>query len=204
MSKNRLEAFSDGVFAIATTLLVLGISVPQGGVESDHELAMLLAGMIPSILTFVFTFLVVGVFWVAHHRIFNLTRSVDNVLLWQNVFYLLTVAIIPFPAAILARHPFFRTAILFYAVVLLVVASQHFLLLRHIYRKTELRQPFFTREVYRIARMTASVGPACYLAAAAISTISPLASFVFVLAALFFYIVLSNRIRAFERVGSAG
>jgi len=49
--------------------------------------------------------------------------------------------------------------------------------------------------------MTASVGPACYLAAAAISRLSPLASFVFILAALFFYIVLANRIRAFERMG---
>ena len=199
MNKNRLEAFSDGVFAIATTLLVLGISIPQGKVESDRELALLLVGMIPSILTFVFTFLVVGVFWVAHHRIFNLTRSVDNVLIWQNNFYLLTVAIIPFPAAVLARHPFFRTAVLFYAVILLVVASQHFLLLRHIYKKDELRQPFFNVEVYRVARMTATVGPACYLAAAAISTLSSVLSFILILAALFFYIVLSNRIRVFER-----
>lgn len=152
MSKNRLEAFSDGVFAIAITLLVLGIKLPDSGLDSNDQLNTFLATLTPSILTFVFTFLVVGVFWVAHHRVFNPARGVDNFLLWANVFYLMTVAIIPFPAAILARHFFFPSAILAYTVTLSIVAAQHFLLIRHIYHSEALRQPFFTAEMLRLAR----------------------------------------------------
>lgn len=100
MTKIRLEAFSDGVFAIVITLLVLDIKTPQTDVTSNQELNALLKQAIPNFLTFVFTFLVVSVFWVAHHRIFNFIKAIGNYLLWVNVFYLMIVAIIPFSASI--------------------------------------------------------------------------------------------------------
>ena len=110
----------------------------------------------------------------------------------------MTVALIPFPAAILARHTFLPTAILFYSLTLVLVASQHFVFLRHIYRSEKLRHPRFTPEVHCAARWTAAVGPVCYLAAAALSFVAPTVSFAFILLALFFYIVIANRIRLID------
>jgi len=108
MNKARLEAFSDGVFSISITLLVLDIKVPNFDSLGNEQLNRALVQALPNILTFVFTFLVVGIFWIAHHRIFTLVKAVNSSLLWINIFYLMLAAIIPFPASILAKHPFLQ------------------------------------------------------------------------------------------------
>ncbi len=198
MLKTRLESFSDGVFAIAITLLALGVRLPDAAPPSDAALAATLVALVPSLLTYVFTFLVVGVFWVAHHRIFALAKRPDATLMWVNIVYLMAVAIIPVPAAILARTPLFRSAILFYTGTLFVVSSLHFVFLAHIYHHPDLREPHFTRALLRMARRTALVGPCCYLCAAVSSFFAPALSFTFVLAALAFYIFVANRVRLFR------
>ena len=204
MNKTRLESFSDGVFAIAITLLALGVRLPESAPASNEALAGNLAGMLPSLLTYMFTFLVVGVFWVAHHRIFGLAKRLDATLMWVNIAYLMAVAIIPVPAAILARSPLFQSAILFYTGTLFVVSSLHFVFLAYIYRHPELREAHFTPELLATARRTASVGPCCYLGAAISSYFAPALSFAFVLAALVFYIFFANRVRLFRTEAARG
>ncbi len=176
MNKTRTEAFSDGVFAISITLLVLDIRLPSEDTHSNHELSHLLNLTLPNIVTFLFSFLVVGVFWVAHHRIFDFIKHVNHYLLWSNIIYLMTIAIIPFPAAVLARHPFYSTAVIFYSATLFLCAIQHFFILRHVYHNKELKLPHLTNEVYRRALLTASIGPVCYLFAILSSFITPLLS----------------------------
>jgi uncharacterized membrane protein len=97
----RLEAFSDGVFAIAITLLVLEIDVPEAG---HGELWRALLEQWPSYAAYLVTFLVIGIQWVNHHRLFELVGRVDRTLLFLNLFLLLFVAIFPFPTALLAEH----------------------------------------------------------------------------------------------------
>lgn len=189
MTRSRLEAFSDGVFSISITLLVLDIKIPST-VGSNQELVSSLKQVAPNILAFVFSFLVVGVFWVAHHRIFHFIKKVDHVILWSNVFYLMSVAFIPFPTSILAAHPFFPTAIVLYSLVLFLCAIQHFWLLRYIYKHPEYKEDELNKQAYKESLLLAAVGPVCYALAAVFSFVSPVISFILILLALVFYIVI--------------
>ena len=101
MSTSRTEAFSDGVFAIAATLLVLELKVPQVG---PGGLADALLGNWPSYATYVVSFLVIGIIWVNHHAVMERTRKVNRPLLFLNLMFLMAVALIPFPTALLADY----------------------------------------------------------------------------------------------------
>lgn len=191
MTKSRTEAFSDGVFSIAITLLVLNIKLPAEEANSDKELLHLLKLAFPGVLTFMFSFLVVGVFWVAHHRIFQFIKHMNHYLLWSNIVYLMTIAIIPFPAAILAQHPVLPTAVLFYSGVLLIVGVQHFFVLRYIRKHKEIRADEFNETLFKGAIKTAAVGPVCYLCAVVFSFITPVLSFSAIVFALAFYMFLA-------------
>jgi uncharacterized membrane protein len=96
----RVEAFSDGVFAIAITLLVLEISVEP---ESFDHLWRALADEWPSYLAYVTSFLTVGGVWLAHHRLFTRLRAVDPTLMRLNILLLMVAAFLPFPTGLLAE-----------------------------------------------------------------------------------------------------
>ncbi len=100
MTKNRLEAFSDGVFAIVITLLILDVRLPAGQPLTVETLR----GMAPQIFAFVLSFIIVGVYWVSHHNMLHFVRQVDRQLLWLNLVLLLLIVFIPFPAALLGQH----------------------------------------------------------------------------------------------------
>lgn len=101
MRTSRTEAFSDGVFAIAATLLVLELKVPQ--VEEGQLLVTLLERW-PSYATYTVSFLTIGIIWVNHHTIMDRVRRVDRPLLFINLIFLMVVAAIPFPTALLADY----------------------------------------------------------------------------------------------------
>jgi uncharacterized membrane protein len=96
VSKGRLEAFSDGVFAIAITLLVLTIAQPS----NYHDLAQQLADRWPSFAAYVVSFTVIGIMWLNHHSIFAHFARVDRGLVYLNMLLLLTVAFIPYPTGV--------------------------------------------------------------------------------------------------------
>jgi uncharacterized membrane protein len=100
MSTSRLGAFSDGVFAVAITLLVLQFTVPQ--VQSGQLLTALL-GQWPQLVTYSASFLTVGVLWVNHHAIFNGLRRVDRTIQFINVVLLLLVVLVPYPTQLLGH-----------------------------------------------------------------------------------------------------
>jgi uncharacterized membrane protein len=101
LNTNRAEAFSDGVFAIAATLLVLELKVPhvEPGGLSDALLERW-----PSYATYVVSFLTIGIIWVNHHAVMERIKSVDRLLLFLNLVLLMAVAAIPFPTALLADY----------------------------------------------------------------------------------------------------
>jgi len=101
MNRQRLEAFSDGVFAVAITLLILDIHVPRG----DPLTWAVLASLLPSVLVFVLSFVLVGVYWVAHHTMLIFAGAVGRRLLWTNIGLLLVIVFIPLSAATLGDHP---------------------------------------------------------------------------------------------------
>src|SRR6266576_1629554 len=95
---SRVEAFSDGVFSIAITLLVLELAIPavRGGFAAD------LAGEWVSYVAYLAAFGSIGVLWMGHHTAFSRIRAVDSGLLWRNLVLLLTVSVVPFPTAVIA------------------------------------------------------------------------------------------------------
>lgn len=99
----RIEAFSDGVFAIAITLLILDVHVPNGPAGT---LASGLAGQWPTYVSFLISFAFIGIMWVNHHRLFNHIQQSDNLLLFLNLLLLLGVTVVPFPTALLANRYF--------------------------------------------------------------------------------------------------
>jgi len=99
----RLETFADGVFAIAITLLVLEIKVPALE-ETRNGLWPALARLWPSYVGYLVSFLTIGIMWVNHHAIFQYIRRCDRRFLFANVFFLMGIAFVPFPTAVLAEH----------------------------------------------------------------------------------------------------
>ncbi|MFB9235966.1 TMEM175 family protein [Plantactinospora siamensis] len=104
LSTGRLEAFSDGVFAIAITLLVLDLVVPPRDERHGESLAAALGHEWPAYFAYLVSFLVIGIIWVNHHALCGLVRRVDRLTLFANLFLLLTVSVIPFPTRLLAEY----------------------------------------------------------------------------------------------------
>jgi uncharacterized membrane protein len=99
----RVEAFSDGVFAVAITLLALDLRVPHD-MADGRSLARALLAQWPAYLAFVTSFATIGIMWINHHRLFTLIRRTDNVLLVLNGLLLLGVTFVPFPTAVVAEY----------------------------------------------------------------------------------------------------
>jgi len=102
LTTQRIEAFSDGVFAIAITLLVLEIKVPH--VAAGESLWAELAHLWTSYLGYVFSFIMIGVYWANHHHIFHVYKKSDHYFVLLNVFFLMCISFLPFPTAVLAEY----------------------------------------------------------------------------------------------------
>jgi uncharacterized membrane protein len=123
----RLEAFSDGVFAIAVTLLILEIHVParQHAETLGHELLRIW----PSYLGYLTSFLTIGVMWINHHYVFELIARVDRTMLLLNTLLLMLIAFVPFPTAVLAEFietGGARSAAVLYGATLTLTAMTYF------------------------------------------------------------------------------
>ena len=101
VSTGRLEAFSDGVLAIAITLLILEVKVPTA---EEGDLGRALAHQWPSYAAYAVTFLIIGIMWVNHHYLFAQVGRVTRPLLFLNIFLLMTISFLPFPTALLAEY----------------------------------------------------------------------------------------------------
>jgi uncharacterized membrane protein len=104
MSSRRTEAFSDGVFAIAITLLVLDLVVPSRQEAAEAGLGHALAHDWPAYFAYLVSFLIIGIIWVNHHTMFDKVRLVDRPVLFANLMLLLVVSLIPFPTRLLAEY----------------------------------------------------------------------------------------------------
>jgi uncharacterized membrane protein len=148
---NRVLAFSDGVFAIAMTLLVVGIVVPSIADGDDiSELADALDGLLPNVISFFISFAVIGRYWMAHHEFFGLLARIDNAAIGVNLLYLAFIAFLPFPTALLGTYFENPLSIVIYASTVAIVSGMEVVAFRHAYRSGLLRRPI-SPEVYRWA-----------------------------------------------------
>jgi len=175
----RLEAFSDGVFAIAITLLALELKAPHfeasGGHVTSRLLATALDGEWPAYFAFFTSFFTVLIMWVHHHLIFKLVRRTDITLLFANGFLLMLVTLVPFPTAVVAeylRTPAAPAACTFYAGFFVLISIGFWILLWAAFRKAVLDPDASDATVERLRR-SYRMGPPLYLAAAIAGPFSP-------------------------------
>jgi uncharacterized membrane protein len=113
---DRLIFFSDAVFAIVMTLLILDIKVPDVPPEvAAQEVPGLVLELWPKFFSYVLSFLVIGLYWIAHHQTFRYVRSYDRTLLWLNLAFLLSITFVPFPTDLLGEYGELRFSVIFYA-----------------------------------------------------------------------------------------
>jgi uncharacterized membrane protein len=175
-STSRIEAFSDGVFAIAITLLVLEVKVPD--VERGASLAHELLRLWPSYVAYAVSFLTIGIMWVNHHAAFERVGATDRGLLFRNLFLLGSVSFLPFPTAVLARYlrdggHNARTAAVLYGITMMVIGSGFTALWHHLRRHPELLVPEATPAGVHRAFVRSAVGPFIYLVATGVAAIAP-------------------------------
>lgn len=115
LSKGRVEALSDGVFAIAMTLLVLELKIPDLPKETTQgELLYKLREMLPHFYSYAMTFILAGVFWLFHHFTFHFIRHTTRALLWMNIIFLMFVSLLPFSTHFMADFMHYPVALMFY------------------------------------------------------------------------------------------
>jgi uncharacterized membrane protein len=148
---SRVLAFSDGVFAIAMTLLVVGIAVPTlEGVDKDsvHELAKALDNRVSDFVSFFISFAVIGRYWAAHHEFVGLLARIDTRFIATNLVYLAFIAFLPFPTALLGKLFENPLSVAIYAVVVAIVSGLEVVLFRQAQRRHLLRRQV-PENVYR-------------------------------------------------------
>jgi len=128
MSKGRLEAFSDGVIAIIITIMVLELKVPHG--DRVHDLAPLL----PTFLSYVLSFLYVGIYWNNHHHLLHACTAVTGAMLWANLHLLFWLSLFPFTTGWMGENHFTAVPTALYAAVLLMAAIAYLVLQQTIIR----------------------------------------------------------------------
>jgi uncharacterized membrane protein len=179
LTKGRAEAFSDGVIAVAITLLVLDLRVSPVG---EGSLAHQIGESWPTYAAYVVTFFVIGVIWVNHHTLFGLVARVDRLLLFYNLLLLLAVTSMPFSTSVLADYlrvggSDARLAVILYGGVSELMSIGFALMLRHMIKADLLHVPV-SREVGRAALRRFGLGLGIYPIITAVGLWSPQAMLV--------------------------
>jgi len=173
METNRVEAFSDGVFAVAITLLALDLRPGEGPTLGRQ---LLERGAVAHYAAYVVSFLVIGIIWVNHHAVFRQIVRVDRVLLFANLLLLLFLAAIPFPTALLAEHlgepADSHSAAFAYSAVMFIMGSSFGLVWWWAVRGGRLLDRPLSRAAERVALRRFSIGTVAYLGLMGLSWLS--------------------------------
>ncbi|MBL8513191.1 MAG: DUF1211 domain-containing protein [Betaproteobacteria bacterium] len=149
MSKHRIDALTDGIFAVAMTLLVIELKIPEAlHVKTNAELIEALVHLIPKFIGWIVSFFVLAMFWWGHHRAFNSVRHIDGKLIALNIAFLGFVSFMPFASALTGEYARALASQIVYASTMFCVAIFAQLLWRYIHRHPELTShPMTTGEL---------------------------------------------------------
>jgi len=199
-SPERVVTLSDGVFAIVVTILVLEIGVPEG--LPEQSLRVVLEELRPSLVAWVVSFMIAGMYWVAHRDLFSRVKSVNRDLVWLNLLFLLPVSLIPFAASVLGKYPDEPIALHLYGVVMIVATVMRTVLYWYVTRRPALLWPE-TKPERPLLALAISASPIIVyaLAMAAADVSAPLSVVLyFSVPVLYFLLVTLLRDRAGTRV----
>ncbi len=178
LTPTRLEAFSDGVFAIVATLLVIEIRVPQIHGEGTSGLGHELTLLIPKILCYIMSFLYICIYWVNHHLLFHVIKRVNVGLFWCNNFFLMCLAFIPFPTALIGEYPKEPSAVIFYGAVVFATGLSFFIMKWYAVDHGRLTDPAYGDDLFRQTLLRILIGPILYCIAIIVAFFCPSLSIV--------------------------
>ena len=204
LTKGRIEALTDGVFAIVLTLLILDIKVPEiPPAKVGEDLMWRLFLLWPKILGYVISFVILGVYWVGHHAVYHYIRRSDRVLLWANMFFLMAVAFVPFSAALFSAYARQPLAVRIYGYNQLGAALCLYAQWWHATRGRRLVDHDLPARVVRLASLRILTAPALYIFAIGFSTVQPIVSVLIYLLVPVFYILPGRIDRHWARPSAA-
>jgi len=170
MEKNRLEAFSDGVLAIVITIMVLELKVPHAVEQASHAAELTdLKPLLPVFLSYVLSFIYVGIYWNNHHHMFHSTKHVTGGILWANLHLLFWLSLFPFTTAWVGENHPAPTPAAVYGFVLLMAAIAYYILERAIINQ-QGRDSILAQAIGN--RWKENLSPLCYLAAIPLAFVS--------------------------------
>ncbi|MGZ4767681.1 MAG: TMEM175 family protein [Ilumatobacteraceae bacterium] len=179
MNKTRVEAVSDGIFAIAITLLVLTISEP----DDYSHLASQLAHRWPSLAAYVVSFAIIGIMWFNHHSVFGYLETIDATFFYLNLFLLMTVAFLPYPTGVLGKALLegngARTAAIVYSVTMTVNAVAWGALWIYASSKRRLLKSTFPESQRRTATLAFTLGGVVYALSVGVAFVNAYACLAF-------------------------
>ena len=204
MNKARFEAFSDGVFAFAITLLVLGFVVPHLARPDARQLAESLLAMWPNLIAYALSFAVIGIMWQNHHTLFRTVARVDRTTVFYNLLLLAGTAFIPFATGTLGAYPLLLPATLLYGIVLTYCSTAYNVMLAHLIRSASI-EPSISRPTIQQTVRSYRFGWATYAVATLVGFISPVASFAAYVLIVGYYLIphgvdadIDTRLRTLE------
>jgi len=185
MTKNRLEAFSDGVLAIIITIMILEIKAPE---ESSFES---LKPLIPALLSYVLSFAYIGIYWNNHHHMFQVVKKVNGPILWSNLFLLFWLSLIPFATSWIGEQHFSAVPMSIYGFILLMAAISYTILQNKII-KLEGPDSILQKAVEKDIKGKISV--TCYVLSIPLAFVTPWISGMLFIAVALLWIVPDTRI----------
>ncbi len=185
MNKSRLEAFSDGVLAIIITIMILEIKVPENNSFES------LKPLIPVILSYVLSFVYIGIYWNNHHHMFQVVKKVSGSILWSNLFLLFWLSLIPFGTSWIGSQHFAAVPMSVYGFILLMCAVSYTILANKII-KLEGKESLLYKAVGNDKKGKLSL--ICYILAIPLAFISPWISGLLYIAVALMWIIPDSRI----------
>jgi uncharacterized membrane protein len=191
---DRVNNFSDAIFAIAITLLVLDVKVPPTETIDSQGLIQSFQKSAPSFIGLLVSFFVTALYWRAHLSLIQFIKSYDNKLLWLNIWLLLFVVILPFSTALYSKNFAYTGPFVFYCINLVMIGVFNYLMIEHVIKTSS--SEFLTPVVARWMKFRGLVAPVIWLASAGLAFVLPnFSRFAFIL----IFILLAIGERRFRR-----
>jgi uncharacterized membrane protein len=192
----RVETFSDGVIGIIITIMVLTLKLPNfNHHDSGEGVRHNLQDLIPYLITYAFSFLMIGIFWINHHHMFHLLENTDEPLLLQNLFFLFWISLIPLATAMVAANPLISDSAAVYGAVMLMTTFSFSIMRTYTLRKNLVHKDTnakISRSIRRVsmrAKTKSYLGTAAYLCSIPLAYISVYISYaIFIIPPVLFFI----------------
>ena len=201
VSKSRLEALSDGVFAVVMTILVLQLGGSTiSNAETATELEAALLGQWPTFVSYAISFLVVGLYWVSHHTYFAFIGDVNETQLWLNLLFLFFLSLIPFAAELMGDHPDLRAGATLYGLDLTACTGALYLNWHYAWNRGHVKVKDAHLPVMQAIQRRALRGATAYLLATGVAWLSPMIGFYLYIGIALVFAFRQIRAKAMERV----